>query len=451
MSTEFFSEVHGPIPFSGPASDDPLAFKVYQRDRLVLGRRMEDWLRAGVCFWHSFAWDGRDMFGLGTLDRPWLEDGVDPMDGARMKMAAAFEFFTKLGVRYYCFHDRDVAPEGGSFAEFTRNLDELVDDAAARQEATGVRLLWGTSNLFSHPRYQAGASTNPDPDIFAYAAAQVRHMLEITKRLGGTNYVLWGGREGYETLLNTDLKREGDQLARFLHLVADHAAKIGFEGTLLIEPKPAEPTKHQYDYDSQTVHGFLARHGLDQVFKLNIEANHATLAGHSFHHEVAYAVAHGIFGSIDANRGDPQNGWDTDQFPNSVDDFVMPMYEIVKAGGFTTGGFNFDAKLRRQSTDRTDLFHGHIGGMDTIAMALLVAADMVENGTLEAKRDARYAGWNGQLGREILDGTASLEALADRVLAGEIDPRPVSGQQELYENIVNRHTWSVSAVDRPAG
>ncbi len=450
MSTEFFSGVPGRIPFGGAGSTEPLAagplaFRVYQPDRLVLGRRMEDWLRVGVCFWHSFAWDGRDMFGLGTLDRPWLAEGVDPIEAARQKMAAAFEFFTKLGVRYYCFHDRDVAPEGKSFAEFTANLDALVDDAEARQAATGVRLLWGTANLFSHPRYQAGASTNPDPEVFAYAAAQVRHMLEITKRLGGTNYVLWGGREGYDTLLNTDLRREGEQLARFLHLVAEHKAKIGFEGTLLIEPKPAEPTKHQYDYDSETVHGFLARHGLEDEFRLNIEANHATLAGHSFHHEIAYATAHGMLGSVDANRGDPQNGWDTDQFPNSVDDFVLPMYEILKSGGFTTGGFNFDAKLRRQSTDRTDLFHAHIGGMDTIAMALLVAADMVEKGTLASMKEARYAGWNGPLGREILGGTASLDSLADRVLAGEIDPKPVSGQQELYENVVNRHVWSAAA------
>ncbi len=442
MADSFFSEVAGRIPFGGLGSTDPLTFKVYDPDRLVLGKRMEDWLRVGVCFWHSFAWDGRDMFGLGTLDRPWLADGVDAMAGARMKMAAAFEFFTKLGIKYYCFHDRDVAPEGNSFAEFTANLDALVDEAEARQESTGVKLLWGTANLFSHPRYQAGAATNPDPTVFAYAAAQVRHMLEITKRLGGTNYVLWGGREGYDTLLNTDLGREGDQLARFLHLVADHAAKIGFDGTLLIEPKPQEPTKHQYDYDSQTVHGFLARHGLDDVFKLNIEANHATLAGHSFHHEVAYAVATGCFGSIDANRGDPQVGWDTDQFPNSVEDFVLPMYEIIRAGGFTTGGFNFDAKLRRQSSDRTDLFHAHIGGMDTIAMALLVAADMLEKGTLASMKEARYAGWNGALGASILDGSASLADLADRVLAGEIDPQPVSGQQELYENVVNRHIWS---------
>ena len=292
------------------------------------------------------------MFGVGTLDRPWLDPAADPMAAARQKMAVAFEFIEKLGVPYYCFHDRDVAPEGASFAEFRDNLDALTDDALGYQERTGAQLLWGTANLFTHPRYQGGASTNPDPEVFAYAAAQVKHMLEVTLRLGGTNYVLWGGREGYDTLLNTDLKREGDQLARFLHLVAEHKHRIGFEGTLLIEPKPMEPTKHQYDYDSATIHGFLVRNGLEGEYQLNIEANHATLSGHSFHHEVAYAVAHGILGSIDANRGDPQNGWDTDQFPNSVEDLALPIYEILKGGGFTTGGFNFDAKLRRQSSHR---------------------------------------------------------------------------------------------------
>ena len=340
-------------------------------------------------------------------------------------MSVAFEFLEKLGMPYYCFHDVDVAPEGASFAEFQSNLDALVDDALGYQERTGVQLLWGTANLFTHPRYQGGASTNPDPEVFAYAAAQVRNMLEVTQRLGGTNYVLWGGREGYDSLLNTDLRREGDQLARFLHLVAEHKAKIGFEGMLLIEPKPQEPTKHQYDYDSATVHGFLARHGLEDEYKLNIEANHATLAGHSFHHEVAYAVANGMFGSVDANRGDPQIGWDTDQFPNSVDDLVMPMFEILKGGGFARGGgFNFDAKLRRQSSDRNDLFYAHIGGIDTLAQALLVAADMIEDGELAAMVEQRYAGWSGELGSAIMSGQLSLADLADRVAAGEIDAQP---------------------------
>ena len=442
MGEAFFTGVTGPIPFGGPDSTDPLSFRFYQPDRIVLGKRMEDHLRPGVCFWHSFAWAGIDMFGLGTLDRPWLHE-ADEMAGARAKMAAAFEFFTKLGVPYYCFHDRDVAPEGATWPEFRSNLDALVDDALGYQERTGVRLLWGTANLFSHPRYQGGASTNPDPEVFAYAAAQVKHMLEVTQRLGGENYVLWGGREGYDTLLNTDLAREDAQLARFLHLVVEHKHKIGFKGQLLIEPKPMEPTKHQYDYDTTTVHGFLVRHGLEREFKANIEANHATLAGHSFHHEVAYAVANGMLGSIDANRGDPQNGWDTDQFPNSVEDLALPMYEILRSGGIAPGGFNFDAKLRRQRTDRNDLFPAHIGGLDTIAMALLVAADLVERGDLAAGKDARYAGWDGPLGQSILSGRATLADLEAQVAAGEINPVQVSGGQERLENVVNRSTWTV--------
>ncbi len=445
MAADFFPDVAGQIPFRGLDSTDPLSFKVYQPDRLVLGKRMEDHLRPSVCFWHSLAWPGADMFGTGTLDRPWLDGTGDEMDAARNRMAVAFEFFTKLGVPYYCFHDRDVAPEGSGFGDFRSNLDALVDDAAGYQERTGVRLLWGTANLFTHPRYQAGAATNPDPEVFAYAAAQVKHMLEVTQRLGGQNYVLWGGREGYDTLLNTDLRREGAQLARFLHLVAEHKHRIGFEGQLLIEPKPMEPTKHQYDYDVATVHGFLARNGLDDEYKTNIEANHATLAGHSFHHEIAYAVANGMLGSVDANRGDPQNGWDTDQFPNSVEDLVLPMFEILRSGGLGLGGFNFDAKLRRQSTDRTDLFHAHIGALDTLAQALLVAADLVERGELAELRDQRYAGWDGPLGAAIMDGSLDLAALEARVANGSIDPRRVSGGQERLENLVNQRIW---AADR---
>ena len=387
MGQDFFTEVTGPIPFGGLGSSDPLAFKVYQPDRLVLGTKMVDHLRPGVCFWHSFSWPGVDMFGIGTLDRPWLAATDDPMAAARERLGVAFEFFTKLGIPYYCFHDRDVAPEGTTFAEFRSNLDAIADDALGYQERTGVRLLWGTANLFTHPRFQGGAATNPDPEVFAYAAAQVKHMLEVTLRLGGENYVLWGGREGYDTLLNTDLKREGAQLARFLHLVAEHKHKIGYTGQLLIEPKPMEPTKHQYDYDSATVYGFLVRNGLEGEYAVNVEANHATLAGHSFHHEVAFATANGFLGSIDANRGDPQNGWDTDQFPNSVEDLTMPMYEILRSGGIAPGGFNFDAKLRRQSTDRTDLFHAHIGALDTLAQALLAAAALIEDGELAGLRD----------------------------------------------------------------
>jgi xylose isomerase len=448
VTDSFFADVLEPIAFGGLDSADPLAFKVYQPDRMVLGKPMVDHLRPGVCFWHSFAWAGVDMFGIGTLDRPWLT-ATDEMEGARRKLATAFEFFTKLGTPYYCFHDRDVAPEGDRFATFRANLDALADEAAGYQEQTGVRLLWGTANLFTHPRYQGGAATNPDPEVFAYAAAQVKHMLEVTQRLGGENYVLWGGREGYDTLLNTDLRREDAQLGRFLHLVAEHKHRIGFAGQLLIEPKPMEPTKHQYDYDVQTVHGFLVRHGLDGEYGVNIEANHATLAGHSFHHEVAYAAANGILGSIDANRGDPQNGWDTDQFPNSVEDLALPIYEILRAGGIAPGGFNFDAKLRRQSTHRTDLFHAHIGGLDTLARALLVAADLVEAGELAARKDARYAGWDGELGTAILGGSRSLADLEAKVADGSIDPRPASGHQELLENVVNRAIWSADRL--PSG
>jgi xylose isomerase len=442
MDGDFFSEVAQPIPFGGLDSADPLSYKVYQPDRMVLGKRMEDHLRIAVCLWHSFNWPGSDVFGVGTFDRPWLDARLDPMHAAQAKVDAAFEFVAKLGVPFFCFHDRDVAPEGGTFAETTANLDAIVARIERHMERTGARLLWGTANLFSHPRYAAGAATNPDPEVFAYAAAQVKTMLEATKRLDGANYVLWGGREGYETLLNTDLRREEAQLARFLAMVAEHKHRIGFRGTLLIEPKPQEPTKHQYDYDGAAVHGFLVRHDLAGEYHLNLEANHATLAGHSFHHEVAYAISAGIFGSIDANRGDYQNGWDTDQFPNSVDELALAVYEIVRAGGFTTGGFNFDTKLRRQSMDRNDLFHGHIGGIDTLARALLVAAGMIERATLERLRAERYQGWTSALGRQILSGDIPLEVLAGRVAAGEIDPRPVSGRQELLENIVNQEIWA---------
>lgn len=440
MPDEFFPEVPDRIGFGGQ-DGGPLSFKVYQPDRIVLGKRMEDQLRPAVCYWHSFNWPGSDVFGAGTFDRPWLESGADPMRAALAKLDAAFEFFTKLGTPFFCFHDVDVAPAGETFAESARNLDAVVDALEKRMAETGVGLLWGTANLFNHPRYAAGAATNPDPDVFAYAGAQVRHALEATHRLGGANYVLWGGREGYETLLNTDLRREEAQLARFLTMVAEHKREIGFEGTLLIEPKPAEPTKHQYDYDCAAVHGFLERNGLAGEYKVNIEGNHATLAGHSFHHEVSYAVSHGIFGSIDANRGDPQNGWDTDQFPNSVEELCLVVYEILRGGGFDTGGFNFDTKLRRQSVDRADLFLGHIGGLDTLARALLVAAELHERQTLAQGCAERYAGWDGDLGRSILAGELSLAALDDRVQADAIEPRPVSGRQEGLENQVNQILW----------
>jgi xylose isomerase len=440
--TEFFTAVPQPVaPASAPAGDG-LRYLVYDPQRVVAGRTMAEHLRIAVCYWHSFNWPGSDVFGAGTFDRPWLAVGADPMQAAMAKQDAAFEFFTKLGTPFYCFHDVDMAPEGATLAESKHNLDVMVDRAAGLQEASGVRLLWGTANLFSHPRYMAGAATNPDPDVFAHAAAQVRHMLDATHRLGGANYVLWGGREGYETLLNTSLRREADQLARFLTMVAEYKHRIGFTGTLLLEPKPQEPTKHQYDYDSATVHGFLQRYDLVDEYRVNIEVNHATLSGHSFHHEVAYALDNGIFGSVDANRGDAQNGWDTDQFPNSVDEMSLAVYEIVRAGGFTTGGFNFDTKLRRQSNDRTDLFHGHIGGIDTLARSLLVAAAMLDDGAIEQARQQRYAGWSGERGRSILGGAVDLATLADEAVSSGLDPQPVSGRQEWLENQVNRVIWS---------
>ncbi len=439
----FFEDQEGPIPFAGSGSDEELAYRYYDPDRIVAGKRMEDHLRIGVCYWHSFSWLGSDIFGHGTFDRPWLDASADPMEAAMAKQDAAFEFIEKLGVRFFSFHDVDMAPEGSTLAESRSNLNTLVERAASKMESSGVQLLWGTANLFSHPRYAAGAATNPDPEVFTHAAAQVRHMLDATARLGGHNYVLWGGREGYETLLNTRMRQEADQLARFLTMVAEYKHHIGFEGTLLLEPKPQEPTKHQYDYDCATVHGFLDRYDLLDEYKVNIEVNHATLGGHSFHHEVAYAVDNGILGSVDANRGDPQNGWDTDQFPNSVDELVPALYEILWGGGFATGGFLFDTKLRRQSMARADLFHAHVGGIDTLARALVIASSLVEDRTLENVKDERYLGWSGEMGRQIMSGELDLGSLADLAVGSDLDPSPVSGGQERLENVVNRAIWSV--------
>jgi xylose isomerase len=435
--TEFFDGVDA-IRFAGPGSDDPLSFRWYDADRVVLGRTMREQLRFATCYWHSFNWNGFDIFGDGTLDRPWLAPGIDPMAAADAKMDAAFEFFTKLGVPFWCFHDFDIAPEGATFAESSANLERMVDRAVELQARTGVELLWGTAKLFGNPRYMAGAATNPDPEVFAYAAGQVARCMEATHRLGGHNYVLWGGREGYETLLNTHLGRELDQLGRFLTMVVEHKHAIGFTGTILIEPKPFEPTKHQYDYDVAAVWAFLQKYDLADEIKVNIEVNHATLAGHDFAHEIAVAVEAGIFGSIDANAGDDRLGWDVDRFPVSVEQMTLGMLEILRGGGFTTGGLNFDAKLRRQSIARDDLFHAHIGGMDTMARALLAAASIIEAGELDAVRDARYAGWDTPFGRDLLDGKVSLAALHERAAtAGE--PVGVSGRQELLENLVARH------------
>ena len=437
MST-YFSDI-SPIAYEGPDSTNPLAFKWYDKDRLVLGKRMQDHLRFAVCYWHSFCWNGFDPFGYdGTFERPW-QQVADPMAAARLKADAAFDFFARLGAPYYCFHDRDVAPEGSTPRESVKYLHEMVDVLQAKQAQTGVKLLWGTANLFSHRRFMSGASTNPDPEIFALAALQVKEAMDATLKLGGENYVLWGGREGYETLLNTRVGHELDQMGRFLNMVVEYKHKIGFTGTILIEPKPREPSKHQYDFDTATVYGFLARYGLDKEIKVNIEANHATLSGHSFEHEIATAIDLGIFGSIDMNRGDMQCGWDTDQFPNNIPETALALYLILQAGGFTTGGLNFDAKVRRQSLDAEDMFHGHIGGMDVAARALLIAEKMVTDGRLARHVDARYAGWNAAFGQDLLAGRLGLAEVADRALERNQDTRPVSGRQELLENLLNSY------------
>ena len=430
------------VRYEGPQSDNPLAFHHYDRTKRVLGKTLEEHLRLAVCYWHTFVWPGVDIFGQGTFVRPWQQPG-DAMERAHQKADAAFEFFSKLGTPYYTFHDTDVAPEGASIKEYSENFTRISDYLARKQQDTGVKLLWGTANLFSHPRYAGGAATSPNPDVFAFAATQVRHALDATQRLGGENYVLWGGREGYDTLLNTDLVRERDQFARFLNMVVEHKHKTGFKGALLIEPKPQEPTKHQYDYDVAAVHGFLTQYGLQNEIRVNIEANHATLAGHSFHHEIATAFALGIFGSVDANRGDPQNGWDTDQFPNSVEELTLALYEILRHGGFANGGMNFDSKVRRQSVDAEDLFYGHIGAIDNLALAVERAAVLIENDRLEKFKRERYAGWETEFGRKILSGGYSLSALASDALDRGVNPQHASGQQERLESVVNQAVYGL--------
>ena len=424
-----------PVAYEGPEPANPLAYRWYDAERMVMGKTMAEQLRWAVCYWHNFVWDGRDPFGGQTFERPWFGDG---MAQARAKADAAFEMFRILGAPFFTFHDRDAAPEGATLAESERNLREIEAVFAEKMAATGTKLLWGTANLFSHRRYMAGAATNPDPEVFAHACAQVRAALECTHRLGGANYVLWGGREGYETLLNTDMKREMDQMGRFLSLVVDHACKIGFAGTILIEPKPQEPTKHQYDYDVATVYGFLKTYGFEKDVKVNIEVGHAFLAGHSFEHELAVAGGLGILGSVDANRNDLQSGWDTDQFPNNPGEMALAFYQILKAGGLGKGGFNFDAKVRRQSIDPADLLHGHVGGLDILARGLKGAAALIEDGTFDRVQEARYAGWKEQGAAAMLSGGRTLEQIAQWVEAEDINPQPRSGQQEYLENLVNR-------------
>ena len=433
---EYFPGI-GKIPYEGPGSDNPLSFKHYNPDEVMAGKTMAEHLRFAVAYWHTFKGTGADPFGPGTMLRPWDEPD-DPMEAAEACLRAAFEFFTKLGVGFWCFHDRDIAPEAETLAETNRRLDKIVDLAEKLQQDTGVKLLWGTTNAFAHRRFMAGAATNPSPAVFAYAASQVKKAMEVTHRLGGAGYVFWGGREGYETLLNTDLKRELDHLARFLHMAVEYKEKLGFQGQLYIEPKPKEPTKHQYDFDAATVIGFLVQHGLEQHLKLNIEANHATLATHSFHHDLTVAAANGMLGSIDANRGDLLLGWDTDQFPVDLYDTTLAMLTVLKMGGFTTGGLNFDAKVRRQSIDLEDLFHAHIGGMDAFARGLKVASRILEEGKFDAFLKQRYAGWDGELGAAIERGEVGFEELEAYTLAhGE--PELQSGRQEMLENLLNEY------------
>ena len=430
--TDFFQGIPQ-IRYEGPQTDNEFAFRHYNPDEMVMGKSLKEHLRFAVAYWHSFAWEGGDPFGGRSFDRPWFGS---QMALSKFKADVAFEMFDILGVPYFCFHDADVRPEGRNFAENTRNLEEMVEYFALKMETSQTRLLWGTANLFSHRRFMAGAATNPDPDVFAFSAATIKSCMDATVKLGGENYVLWGGREGYETLLNTDLARERAQAGRMLQMAVEYKHKIGFKGAILIEPKPQEPTKHQYDYDVATVYGFLKDFGLEQEVKVNIEQGHAILAGHSFEHELALARALGIFGSIDMNRNDYQSGWDTDQFSNNVPETALAYYEVLKAGGFTTGGTNFDAKLRRQSLDPEDLILAHLGAMDSCAAGLKAAAAMLADGRLEAARTERYAGWDSPDGQALLH--SDLAQISARVLAEDINPEPTSGRQERLENLVNR-------------
>ncbi len=431
----------GSVRYEGPRAQNPFAFKYYNPAELIDGRPMKAHLRFSIAYWHTFRGVGADPFGPGTIERPW-ERGRDALSVAYTRLEAAFEFFQKIESPFWCFHDRDIAPEARSLAATNRLLDRVVAHARELQKATGVKLLWGTANLFSHPRYLAGAATNPDAHVFAYAAAQVKKAIEVTHELGGENYVFWGGREGYETLLNTDLKREQDHLARFFHLAVDHAKSIGFKGQFLIEPKPREPTKHQYDFDVASGIAFLRTYGLDRYFKFNIETNHATLAGHTFNHEIEVAAAAGLLGSIDANTGDLLLGWDTDQFNTDVRELSLAMVSILRAGGLGRGGLNFDAKVRRQSIDPVDLFHAHIGGMDAYALAFKIARRIIADGKFENIIRQRYSSFDGSYGRDIETGKATFRSLEKLVLLRLGAPKPVSGRQEYLENLLMQYIHS---------
>ncbi len=433
---EYFPTL-GAIPFEGPGSDNPLAFKFYDANKEIGGKTMAEHLRYSACYWHTFCAKGSDPFGPDTQTFAW-DQATSPMDAARQKMDAAFEFFTKLGVPYYCFHDRDMSPEGKDVAQSEAYLQECVSWAKERQQETGMKLLWGTANVFSNARYMNGASTNPSFDVLTQAAAQVKAAIDATIELGGENYVFWGGREGYISLLNTDTRQEQENMARFLQTARDYARKQGFKGTFLIEPKPMEPTKHQYDFDAQTVIGFLRQHGLDGDFKLNIEANHATLAGHTFAHELQMCTDAGLLGSVDANRGDAQNGWDTDQFPTDIYDAVHGMMVLLESGGFDGGGFNFDAKVRRESVDMEDIFAGHIGGMDTFARGLEIAHDILSNSNYRALKASRYESFQSGAGADFSSGKLSLEQLRD-IAAERGEPKLLSGKQEIFENLINQY------------
>lgn len=435
-STSYFPDIEK-IKFEGLETENQLAYRYYDKDQMVLGKRMEDHLRMAVCYWHTFCSDGMDIFGGGTFNRPWHNANNDRA-AADAKMNAAFEFFTKLDLPHYCFHDVDVTEASDTPDELSNNFKRAAEGLAKHQEDSGVKLLWGTANLFSHPRYAAGGLTNPDPEVAACAIRQIRDCLEITNQLGGQNYVLWGGREGYDTLLNTDLNRELDNFGRFLSMVVDHKKKIGFMGKILIEPKPHEPMYHQYDFDTATIYGFLSKYDLLGEVHVNIEPNHSTLSGHSFAHELATAVSLDMMGSIDINMGNYQNGWDTDQFNLDIRDITTALVELLPSGGLDTGGFNFDAKVRRQSSDEADLFYGHIGGVDALARALLSAADVIERGKIAELKKSRYAGWDGALGQEMTSADASLSSIADMAVSDGLNGKHRSGRQEFLENLINR-------------
>ncbi len=432
--TDYFPKV-GKIAYKQDDSRDLLAFHHYNPDEIILNKTMREHCRFAVCYWHTFCWQGNDSFGSPVFDRAWFNEAA-PMKRAMMKADAAFEFFKKLGVDFFTFHDRDIAPEGDTIKESNKNLMEVAEKISKKMSDNNIQLLFGTANLFSHPRYLAGAATNPDPEVFAHACAQVKTALDVTHQLNGCNYVLWGGREGYETLLNTDLVKESEQLARFLQLVVDYKHKIGFKGDLLIEPKPCEPTKHQYDFDTATVFAFLQKFNLEKEFKVNIEGNHATLAGHSFEHEIAYAFANNLFGSIDANSGDPQLGWDTDQFPIDVSTATRILYVILQNGGFVNGGFNFDTKIRRQSIDNKDLFYGHINAMDTLARGLKNAARIIQDNRIAENLANRYQDWQSDMAQDFLS-RMDLTSIAQLAEENNINPEPHSGKQEYLEALFN--------------